>query len=103
MKVTIQTPGFTGRPELLKFTEEHIQNLAHLSDRIMEGQVVLSLDKSDDNKNKVCEARIIVPGYDLFARKTASSFEEAVTNTCDALRRQIAGWKETTGAAFPRK
>ncbi|SHG72029.1 putative sigma-54 modulation protein [Chryseolinea serpens] len=102
MKVTIQTPGFTGRPDLLKFTEEHIQKLHHLSDRLMEGQVVLSLEKSDENKNKVCEARIVVPGYDLFASKTAASFEEAVVNTCEALRKQIAAWKETTGASFPR-
>ena len=100
MKVTIQTPGFTGRPGLLKYTEEHVQKLANLSDRIMEGQVVLSIDKSNDNKNKVCEARIIVPGYDLFARKTADSFEEAVTHACEALRKQIAGWKETTARAF---
>lgn len=100
MKVSIQTPGFTGRPELLKFTQEHVQKLRHLSARIMEGQVVLSIEKSDENKNKVCEARIIIPGYDLFARKTADTFEAAVTNTCEALRKQIASWKETTGASF---
>lgn len=66
----------------------------------MEGNVVLSIEKSDENKNKVCEARIVVPGYDLFARKTAGSFEEAIVNTCEALRKQIAAWKETTGATF---
>ena len=100
MKVTIQTPGFTARAELLKFTEEHIQKLHHLSDRLMDSNVVLSLEKSEEKKNKVCEAKIVVPGYDLFARKTADSFEEAVANTCEALRRQIASWKETTGAHF---
>ncbi|HEY5749857.1 MAG TPA: HPF/RaiA family ribosome-associated protein [Chryseolinea sp.] len=103
MKVTIQTPGFTARPELLKFTEEHILKLHHLSDRLMESDVVLSIEKSDEKKNKVCEAKIVVPGYDLFARKTADSFEEAVVNTCDALRKQIAAWKETTGATFLKK
>ncbi|MBL0740489.1 HPF/RaiA family ribosome-associated protein [Chryseolinea lacunae] len=94
MKITIQTPGFTGKPELLKFAEEHVQKFSHLSDRIMEGKVVLHIDKSDEKKNKVCDIRLAVPGNDLFATKTAGSFEEAIADTCQALRKQVEGWKE---------
>lgn len=96
MKITIQTPDIKARPDLLEFTERHVQKLANISDRVLEAQVVLTVDKSDTRENKVCEIRLAIPGNDLFAKKKAKTFEEGVTKTCEGLKKQVVAWKEKT-------
>ena len=54
---------------------------------------ILLLDKSDTRENKVCEIRLAIPGNDLFARKTAKTFDEAVGLTITTLERQVTNWK----------
>jgi ribosome-associated translation inhibitor RaiA len=64
-----------------------------LSDRILEGKVILKLDKSDTHENKVCEIRLVIPGNDLFAKKNAASFEQALDQAIHALEKQVQDWK----------
>ena len=47
MKITIQTPGFKARRELLDLINEKVGKLSHLSDRILEARVLIKADKSD--------------------------------------------------------
>lgn len=96
MKITIQTPDLKARPELLRFTERHVQKLGNITDRVLEAQVTLALDKSETRENKICEIRLAIPGNDLFAKKKARTFEEGVTKTCEGLKKQVVAWKERT-------
>ena len=55
----------------------------------MEAQVVLKIDKSDTQSNKLCEILLAIPGNDLFASKQCPSFEEAILKTIEALKQQL--------------
>lgn len=98
MKTIIQTPDFKADEKLLTFVNEKLEKLERFSDRILESRVTLKLDKSDDRENKICEIKLVIPGNDLFVTKQAKSFEEATADAVDALKHQIASWKEKARA-----
>lgn len=89
MKVLFQTQSFKPSKKLVRFTTEKVQMLERVHERIVEARVHLKKIKSATPENKVCEIRLAIPGNDLFASKKSIFFEEAVTKTVDAIRRQI--------------
>lgn len=95
MKMVIQTPDFKPAEKLNTFVEDNVVKLEQLSDRIVEGQVCLKLDKSDKKENKICEIKLVMPGNDLFASKRSDTFEEAVLLSVKALKGQLERWKGT--------
>lgn len=93
MKTQIQSLGFDANPTLLELVNQRLEKLAQHSDRILEGRVILKLDKSDTRENKKCEIRLIIPGNDLFAKKEGETFEEALDRVIHALEKQVSDWK----------
>ena len=49
----------------------------------------MRLDKSNVTQGKIAAIRLFVPGYDHYAEKGAATFEEAIDEAIDALKRQI--------------
>ena len=49
----------------------------------------LRVEKSETRDNKVVEVKAHVPGKDLFAKRRAVSFEAAMDEVHEALRRQV--------------
>lgn len=96
MKVIIQTPDFTATAALIEFVESNVSKLSLLSDKVLEGRVFLKLDKSDTKENKICELKLVIPGQDLFASRQSNTFEEAVTQSIEAIRHQVERWKAST-------
>ena len=90
MKIIIQTPGFKASQKLQKLVSEKLEKLSELYPKILEGRVVLRLDKSEDQKNKICEVILSVRGNDLFASRQTESFEESLSKAVTALRRQLS-------------
>lgn len=95
MKMIIQTPHFTANKKLTDFVRETVGKLAPLSDRIIEGQVCLKIEKAGTDENKICELKIVIPGNDLFASRHSSTFEDAVVRSVEAVRHQIERWKDS--------
>lgn len=93
MNIQIQTLGFDATQTLQKLINYRLEKLGQVSDRILEGKVILKLDKSDTHENKVCEIRLVIPGNDLFAKKHAASFEQALDLVIHALDKQAHDWK----------
>ena len=93
MKTQIQSLGFDAKPTLLQLINERLEKIGNLSDRILESKVILKIDKSDTDENKICEIRLVIPGKDLFAKKTAESFEQALDHVIRALEKQVHDWK----------
>lgn len=89
MQIQVQSIHFDADSKLIQFIEERLQKLTTFHDRIIKGEVFLRLDKSDINKNKIAEVKLILPGKELFARKQSSTFEEATDIAIEALKRQI--------------
>lgn len=93
MKTQVQSLGFDATRTLLKLIDKRLDKVGQLSDRIQEGKVVLKIDKSDTHENKICEIRLVIPGNDLFAKKTAETFEQALDHVIHALEKQVHDWK----------
>jgi putative sigma-54 modulation protein len=89
MEVKIQSLHFDADKRLITFIQDKVDKLNHYHDGILQGDVILKLDKSSLAENKVAEIKIHVSGSDLFARRQCKSFEEAVDTSLEALRKQL--------------
>jgi len=94
MKVLISSLHFKADAKLENFIREKITKVSSLFDGVIGSEVTLKIDQSSSNENKIAEVRIQIPGNDLFAKKQAKTFEEAIDSTVDALKKQITRYKE---------
>ncbi len=94
MKIKVQSIHFTADKKLLQFVEEKVDKLFQYYDLIIDSEVYLRLDKSDNTENKIAEIKINTPGKTLFAKEQCKTFEEATDVAIEALRRQITKQKE---------
>ncbi len=94
MKVSISSLHFKADVKLEDFIKEKVAKFPNLFDGVLGCDVILKLDQAANGENKIAEIRVLIPGNDLFAKKQAKSFEEAVDNCVDALKRQIKRRKE---------
>lgn len=94
MKIKVQSIHFTADKKLLKFVEEKVDKLFQFYDSIIDSEVYLRLDKSDNSENKIAEIKINTPGKILFAKEQCKTFEEATDVAVEALRKQITKHKE---------
>lgn len=94
MTVKIQSIHFDADEKLLQFIEQRVEKLKSYNSEIIDAQVYLRLDKNDAMSNKIAEIKLIIPGNDLFSKKQCKSFEEAIDQAGEALRRQLIKRKE---------
>jgi len=94
MKINTQSVHFDADVKLLDFIEEKASKLSTLFENIVAVDVILRLDKSSTNNNKIAEVKLHVKGNDLFAKKQCESFEEAVDSALDAIKIQLKKHKE---------
>ena len=94
MNVTISSIHFKADVKLEEFIREKTAKLAGLFDGVIGCDVTLRLEAATNNENKTAEIRVLIPGNDLFAKKQAKTFEEAIDNAVDALKRQVKKHKE---------
>ena len=93
LKTTIHSIHFDADNKLEEFIIQRISKLSNLSENIIESEVFLKLD-NNTVENKVVEIKLVIPGNDLFAKKSGKTFEEACDSTIEALRRQLKKRKE---------
>lgn len=94
MKIRVQSIHFDADKKLLQFIEEKVDKLVHFYDHIIGGEVTLKVDKASDNKNKIVQIVIQIPGNDIIAKEQCHSFEEATDLCIETLSRQIKKYKE---------
>ncbi len=96
MKVNLKVSSvhFDADKELVKFIHDRVDKLANHFDKIIDGEVVLKVENSNNTENKVAEIKLLIPGNDIFAKKQCKSFEEATDTAVEALRRQLKKHKE---------
>jgi putative sigma-54 modulation protein len=78
MKINLQSLHFKASDNLKEFV-----------DKIISADVTLFSDDGKNIDNKVCEIRLVVPGYDDFVKKNATSYEEATSVAVEALQKII--------------
>lgn len=94
MRVKIQSIHFDADQKLINFIENKVGKLNTYSNKIIDAEVFLRLDKSSSQENKIAEIKLLVPGNDLFAKRQCKTFEEATDQSVEALRRQLKKQKE---------
>lgn len=95
MVVRIQFVHLDADKALEAFIQKKLDRLDRFFDEVIHADVVLKEVKSNEGKDKFTSIRLGIPGNDLFAEKTAASFEEAVDLSIDALKKQIEKAKDS--------
>ena len=86
--------GFSASSQLEDFIQKKISKLDKYHDGIIGSEVTLKLEKDDNLENKVVEVLLNVKGQEVFAKKNAKKFEEAVDELYDVVKRQLVKIKE---------
>lgn len=89
MRIQIHSIHFDADADLLAFVESKLEKLLTFNQDLQSCEVFLRVDKSDTRENKLVEVKAHLPGKDLFAKRKAMSFESAMDEVSEALRRQV--------------
>lgn len=90
MEANIKAIHFDISEKLVAFVNKKIEKLTRRFECITEADVNLRLIKPETALNKEAGIKLTVPGTpDLFASKTADSFEEAIDLALEALEKQL--------------
>ena len=90
MEVNIKAIHFDITDKLVAFVNKKIDKLTRRYENITGVEVNLRLVKPETALNKEAGIKLMVPGTDdLFASKTADTFEEAIDLSLEALEKQL--------------
>jgi putative sigma-54 modulation protein len=93
MDIQVKDVNFNAEQKLIALTKKRVEKLYHLYDHIVSIDVNLMLENNTEEGNKTSEIIVKVPGNELFAKKTMSSFEKATDASLAALKRQVDKYK----------
>lgn len=94
MKVNIQSVKFKADQKLENHIQSRLDKLDQFHDHVIDADVYLKLVNTATKENKVAEIRINIPGNDILVSKESNSFEDAVDQATDVLKRQLRKRKE---------
>ena len=93
MKLQMQSIKFDADVKLLDYIKKRANKLDTFYDRIIDGEVLMRVEKNDHNLNKCIEFRVNIPGEQLFARENSRTFEAATDLALESLKRQLKKYK----------
>jgi putative sigma-54 modulation protein len=90
---------FDADQKLLDYVQKKADKLDTFYDRIIDGEVIMRVEKSHLNKkevfgNKTVELKINIPGQQLFLKESSNTFEAAVDQVLDRMSRQLKKHKD---------
>jgi putative sigma-54 modulation protein len=94
MKLQIQSVHFTADQSLLDFVQRKLDKLDTFYDRIVNGEVILRVQKPESFDNKLVEVKMFVPGATLFCKEEAGTFEAATDKAVEDIKKQLIKYKE---------
>ncbi len=90
MDINIKSIHFDATERLQEFITKKLNRLARHNEDIATAEVTLKVVKPETAMNKEAGIKLSIPQQDdVFASKTADSFEEAIDLTIEALERQL--------------
>lgn len=89
MKININAVHFKADQKLENFITSKIEKLVSRYTDILGAEVMLKVDKPEAPVNKIAEVKLLIKGNDLFASKQCDTFEEAIDQGLDALKKQL--------------
>jgi putative sigma-54 modulation protein len=89
MAVIIQSPHQHISGKIKQIVQAKLERLEKLYHRIEQYHIVLKKEKNDKQENYLVEARLSIPGNDLFASEYVESFAVAAEKVSHDLEKQI--------------
>lgn len=94
MEIRIQAIHFDASEQLESFIQKKVSKLEQYFEAIISVEVSLKVVKPEVAKNKQVGIKLIIKSGELFAEKTADSFESAVDDAAEAIEKQLVKFKE---------
>ncbi|HQW72150.1 MAG: ribosome-associated translation inhibitor RaiA [Saprospiraceae bacterium] len=94
MKITIEADQFKADVSLTEFIEKKVIKLDHYYDKIIDAHVILKLENAGQVKDKVAELILNIPGDTIVSKETNKTFESAIDEGVDNIKRQLIKRKE---------
>ncbi len=91
MVINIQSIRFKADDQLQAYIQEKVGKLFSVNDRILRADVTLS-EENGVNRYQ-CEIRLVVPGNDLIAKRSANTSKKAVYSAVSTLSRRLRDQK----------
>ena len=86
MNIIIKSVDFKAGNALERFVREKVKKLFRQCDSIVRANVILRKAESKNPENKLCEIRLVVPGYDHFVKKSSGEYRKSVSRSVDVLQ-----------------
>ena len=94
MEIKIQSIHFDATEKLETFINKKVEKLEKSYEDIQKAEVQLKVEKPATALNKTTSLNVTVPGNTLFVEKTCDTFEEGVDLCLDAMKVQLAKFKD---------
>ena len=89
MNVKIQSVRFDADRKLVDFVNAKMAKLERFAEDAIVGEVIMKVDKDHENGNKVATIKLAAPGEEFVAESRGKTFEEAVDEAIEALKKQL--------------
>jgi ribosomal subunit interface protein len=94
MNINIESLKFKTDSKLVDFIEKKVSKFEKLNEDITAVDIILKLEKNEEDKNKVFEIFVSLDGHKLFSEKKSDTFEDACLEAVDAIKSQIEKLKK---------
>lgn len=98
MDIRIQSIHFDATAKLEAFVQKKVSKLEQYFDGILLAEVTMKVVKPETAQNKNAAIKLKIRNGELFAEKTADTFEEAIDECAEALSKQLVKFKEKARA-----
>lgn len=89
MNIQVKDVNFNAEEHLINFARKKAEKMYQLHEGVMGVEVNMKLENNREDENKTAEIRVMVPGNDIFAKKTEKTFEAAIDASILALKKQM--------------
>ncbi len=86
MNIIIKSVDFKAGNALEAFVKSKVSKLFRQCGNIIRANVILRKGESKNPENKLCEIRLVVPGYDLFVKKRTGEYQKSVAQSVHVLQ-----------------
>ena len=94
MKVQIHAVHFDASEHLTDYIQKKVSKLSTFSDKIIDVEVFLKIEKPETSNNKIVEIKLNISKHQCFAKEKAETFEAATDIVTDKIKEQIKRYKE---------
>ncbi|MBK6523722.1 MAG: HPF/RaiA family ribosome-associated protein [Sphingobacteriaceae bacterium] len=96
MTIKIQSVHFDADKKLLGFVNQKVEKLNTFYDGIINSEIILRLDKSNNASNKIAEIKMHGRAMSSLLRNNVLRLKRPLTKPAEALRSQVTKHKKKT-------